>query len=69
MERVRCANCGNTNGLKRGWTNEWFCSYRCEIQKVSSLHDSMPNTGRLPYRNWVPYHVGDEITRRWEGQP
>jgi len=63
----RCANCGSSNKeLKRGWTNDWYCSENCERKSVSSLHGSMPGAGPVPRHNWVPSHIGNEISRRWE---
>jgi hypothetical protein len=62
----KCKNCGFNDGVKRGWTNSMYCSEGCEREHVSLLHGSMPGAGPVPRRNWVPHHIGLEITRRWE---
>lgn len=62
----KCAVCGETRGLKRGWTNSFYCSERHERSHVSDLHGSMPGAGKVPSHNWVPDHIGKEIRRRWE---
>lgn len=61
----KCAVCGETKGLKRGWTNCWYCSEECEVKHVSGVHATMPGGG-LPYKNWVPHHIAKEISSRWE---
>ena len=65
----KCIVCSETDGLKRGWTNSWYCSEQHERSHVSDLHGSMPGAGPVPRENWVPYHVGLEISRRWEAYP
>lgn len=67
MNDDNCRVCKNEKGLKRGWTNCLYCSERCELSHVSAVHASMPG-GQLPRPNWVPYHVGIEITQRWSKQ-
>lgn len=61
----KCHECGSGGHLKRGWTNCLYCSESCERSHVSAVHRSMPG-GRLPYPNWVPSHIANEISRRWE---
>ena len=61
----KCARCEETKGLKRGWTNEWFCSEICERITVSNLHGSMPGAGKVPRHNWVPSHISKELENRW----
>ena len=65
MEK-KCVECGKEEGLKRGWTNCWYCSEQCERTGVSRLHASMPDAGPVPRPGWVPYHISDEILQRWE---
>ena len=68
MKDKKCAECGNDKGdFKRGWTNAWYCSEVCELRGVSAVHDSMPG-GPNPRPNWVPHHIGLEISRRWEDE-
>jgi len=66
MLEESCRVCGNTKNLKRGWTNSMYCSEGCERSHVSDVHGSMPGAGPVPRPNWVPYHIGQEISRRWE---
>ena len=63
-DKGKCQQCGSGKSLKRGWTNCWYCSEGCERRHVSAVHGSMPG-GMLPRPNWVPYHIGEEINRRW----
>lgn len=68
MSDEKCGNCGAikpTYEMKQGWTNCLYCCEQCELAHVSAVHRSMPG-GRLPRPNWVPHHVGREISRRWE---
>jgi hypothetical protein len=68
MSNENCHNCGALKPryeLKQGWTNCLYCCESCEISHVSDVHGSMPG-GALPRRNWVPHHIGIEISRRWE---
>lgn len=67
MNNATCRECGRSACCKRGWTNSWYCSEQCERSHVSAVHASMPG-GRLPRPNWVPHHVGLEISRRWEDE-
>ena len=62
----KCRVCGSDKNLKRGWTNALYCSYQHELSHVSDVHGSMPGAGPVPRQNWVPYHIGEEISRRWE---
>jgi len=66
MEIKECVECGNTKNLKRGWTNCWYCSEQCERNGVSRLHESMPGAGSLPWIGWMPFHISNEISKRWE---
>lgn len=67
MERTEtCEVCGSNKNLKTGWTNHSFCCESHERSYVSNLHASMPGAGKAPSPNWVPYHIGREISRRWE---
>lgn len=61
----KCSVCAETKGLKIGWTNAFYCSESCERKSVSELHGSMPGSGGLPHKGWMPQHVSSEITRRW----
>jgi len=62
----RCGACGrNDRPMKRGWTNEAFCSEQCERSSVASLHNSMPG-GPSPRPGWMPHHIAREISDRWE---
>ena len=63
-----CKVCGSDQNLKRGWTNSWYCSEDHERSDVSDLHAGMPGAGPVPDRNWVPLHIGVEISNRWRGQ-
>lgn len=65
MEKNKCVVCGETKNLKRGWTNCFYCCSHCEVKHVSAVHDSMPGSGGLPRRNWIPQHISIEIRRRW----
>lgn len=65
-ENRKCRVCGETKGLKRGWTNCWYCSEGHERSHVSDLHGSMPGAGPVPRVNWVPQHIGREISERWK---
>ena len=65
MDHCKCSVCGNDKGLKRGWTNSWYCCEEHERLHVSEVHGSMPGAGPAPSRNWVPHHIGLEIERRW----
>lgn len=65
MQKI-CIKCGSTRNLKRGWTNRWYCSESCERSDVSLLHGSMPGAGPVPRHNWVPHHISEEISKRWE---
>jgi len=65
MEQKKCIECGKTNNLKRGWTNAWYCSERCEKRGVAALHNSMPG-GPSPSPGWIFIHTRREITGRWE---
>lgn len=65
MIKNKCVECGE-EGLKRGWTNCWYCSEECERHGVSRLHGSMPGADPVPYYGWVPSHIGREISKRWE---
>lgn len=60
-----CVKCGETKGLKIGWTNCHYCSEACETSHVSAVHGSMPGSGKLPRHNWVPHHITREISIRW----
>jgi hypothetical protein len=62
----QCGECESREGIKCGWSNVWYCSEQCELTAVSNLHRSMPNSGPLPYYNWVPHHIKLEISKRWE---
>ena len=67
MSDEPCQNCRQLKSrseLKQGWTNSLYCSESCERSHVSSVHASMPG-GKLPRPNWVPHHVGIEISQRW----
>jgi hypothetical protein len=65
----KCVVCGETKGLKRGWTNRLYCSKLHEVKHVSELHASMfLSAGPLPKRNWLPYHISQEINKRWENE-
>jgi len=69
MSEEKCRECGKLKRLsemKRGWTNALYCSEYCERRAVSDLHGSMPGAGPVPRRNWVPHHIGLEISRRWD---
>ena len=66
IEVEKCAVCGKTEGLKRGWTNSLYCSKVCERGHVSDLHGSMPGAGPAPRPGWVPYHIAREIDLRWK---
>ena len=66
MKKI-CTNCGNP-GIKRGWTNCWYCSENCERVSVSALHGSMPGAGPVPRKNWVPSHISNEISNRWQDE-
>lgn len=62
----KCNYCGDsTRELRIGWTNAPYCSEECERTAVSNLHGSMPGAGPVPRTNWVPHHIGLEISRRW----
>ena len=68
MSEEKCHTCGNVRSsyeMKKGWTNCLYCCEECERKHVSAVHGSMPG-GKLPRLNWVPHHVGVEISRRWE---
>ena len=65
MDANECRTCGNTKNLQRGWTNCWYCSEGCERSHVSEVHGSMPHSGGLPRSNWVPHHLGIEISEKW----
>ena len=60
----KCVECGS-EGIKKGWTNCWYCCEECERSGVSRLHASIPGTGPIPHHGWVPYHISVEINRRW----
>lgn len=60
-----CVVCGSDKELKRGWTNSWYCSELCERRSVSKIHESMPGAGPLPRPGWVPAHISNEISKRW----
>jgi len=61
----KCEECGQTENLKRGWTNCFYCSKQCERSGVAKLHSSMPG-GPSPYRGWLPSHINSEIEERWK---
>jgi len=61
-----CSECGDTGYLQAGWTNSLYCSEQCETKGVSAVHESMPGAGGLPYPNWVPSHIREQISNRWE---
>ena len=67
MNDNECANCGARGvPLKQGWTNSLYCSEQCECRSVSRLHGDMPGSGGLPRLGWMPHHIRNEISRRWE---
>lgn len=66
---------GETIGIQRGSEEAknleyvaQYCSERCERASVSDLHGSMPGAGKVPYRNWVPGHISNEISNRWQDE-
>lgn len=62
----KCGGCGRDDlPMKRGWTNEAFCSEQCERSSVALLHGSMPG-GPSPRPGWMPHHILQEISSRWE---
>jgi hypothetical protein len=64
--KSKCNICGKEGELKIGWDNADYCSEDHEVIGVGELHASMPG-GRVPGKpHWMPRHVRNEISRRWE---
>ena len=62
----KCYGCGKeTANLKRGWDNDWYCSYRCEQAQLIKLFSSMPGAGVCKY---LPDHIIRQLDNRWEDE-